>query len=71
MLTHVQIHVTSATIRVQNGSITLQRLPHALSLSRALNSVPERNTEDQTQARFTFFFPPLFNYLKMLFTFGI
>ena len=57
MLTHVQIHVTSATIRVQNGSITLQRLPHALSLSRALNSVPERNTEDQTQARFTFFSP--------------
>ena len=70
MITHVQIHVTSATIRVQNGSITLQRLPHALSLSRALNSVPERNRGSGSGA-FYFFFPPLFNYLKMLFTFGI
>ena len=70
MLTHVQIHVTSATIRVQNGPIILQRLPHALSLLRALNSVPERNTEDLIQAPVTFF-SPLFNYLKMLCTFGI
>lgn len=57
MLTHVQIHVTSATIRVQNGPIILQRLPHALSLSRALNSVPERNTEDLIQAPVAFFSP--------------
>ena len=55
MLTHVQIHVTSATIRVQNGPIILQRLPHALSLLRALNSVPESNSEDLIQAPVAFF----------------
>lgn len=65
MLTHVQIHITSATIRVQNGSITLRRLPQVLSLLRALNSVQERNTEDQTQARFAFlFFFPSFQLLE-------
>lgn len=56
-LTHIQVHVATTVLRVQNSSITPGRLPHAIFLLINLSPdfCPEderTNTKDQAQAPF-------------------